>query len=211
MHFLNRSLLAPNVMTAPVDAEIVDEFKSLAHSPFKDDMFAEVKPDWASDVRWISPLDEQGFAVFQSAFDRMEIAKWVEPHLDIDREVRLYSGFLVIRTCCTDPSFHLDWTDECNQGLTLLTPIGRNAGQLGLLYERLDGTIGRYQYRRGEALILGSRFVHSSEPGQSQQPEALLSFTFGTDRMRYWPGLAATAARQGRFYRRPDGKYCFNE
>jgi hypothetical protein len=107
-HFINRDLLAPNVLTVPVDPAIVDEFAGLA----------------------------------------------------------------------------ADYSDRT----------------------RYDET-AEYAYRRGEAIILGDHFSHSTRPGASPEPVALLSFTFGTDRMEHWDKIALTAGRQSDLFRLPDGRF----
>lgn len=209
-HFISNELLALNVMTVPVDHAIVAEFEPLVFDPLDKSRFACVHPPWNSDVQWISGRTEEAFGLFQSAFDRMEVAKWVEPYVDFDRQIRMFGGFLVLRSECTAPSFHVDWVDANNEGFNLLTPITDNSEDFGLIYKKLNGETGEYKYKLGEALIIGSNFVHSTAPGKSEVPIALLSFTFGSDKMKHWRKLATTAANQSPLYRRPDGAFCRN-
>jgi len=206
-HFINRDLLAPNVLTIPVDAAIVDEFAPIAADYSDRSRFYVQKPKWSSDIVWVSANDEATFGLFQSAFDRMGIAAHVEPYLDLDRAVRLYCGFLVIRSRCAAADFHTDWVKTNNEAFTLNTPVVGQVDGFGLLYDRIDGTIGEYDYRRGEAIVLGDHFSHSTKPGASDEPVALLSFTFGTDRMEHWEKIKRTAGRQSDLYRLPDGRF----
>jgi hypothetical protein len=206
-HFINRGLLAPNVVTMPVDTAIIDEFLPLVTNHDGDPRFHVVRPPWNSDMAWVSANDEATFELFQSAFDRLGVAGQVEPYLDLDRAVRLYCGFLVIRSRCDAPNFHYDWLQANNEAFTLLTPVTGNAENFGMLYRRLDGRIAEYGYLRGEAILLGDRFQHSTKPGLSPDPVALLSFSFGTDRMEHWDKIARTAAKQSALYRLPDGRF----
>ena len=206
-HFINRDLLAPNVLTVPVDPAIVDEFAGLAADYSDRTRYHVASPPWSSDIVWVSANDEETFVRFQSAFDRLGVATHVEPYLDLDRGVRLYCGFLVIRSRCAAANFHCDWEKTNNEAFTLITPIGSEHEDFGLLYRRLDGETAEYAYRRGEAIILGDHFSHSTKPGASPEPVALLSFTFGTDRMEHWDKIALTAGRQSDLFRLPDGRF----
>jgi hypothetical protein len=204
-HFLNREMLAPNVMTVSVDADIVAEF---AHLPAGEASgLVSVSPPWNSDVRWISPATEESFSVFESAFERLDVARHAGPYLDVERKVQLYTGFLVVRSRCTAPDFHVDWNGANNEAFTLLTPVAANCEGFGLLYERLDGAVGEYDYKVGEAILLGDNFRHSTKPGCSPEPVVLLCFEFGTDRMDHWDKIYRTIGYQAAFLCRPDGKF----
>ena len=67
----------------------------------------------------------------------------------------------------------------------------------------------RYTYRKGEAIVFGASFVHSTEPGKArdpQKPHVYLCFTFGTDKPEHWPAIAQTIdGYQSRMLTRPDG------
>jgi hypothetical protein len=119
----------------------------------------------------------------------------------------MYAGFLVIRSKCTAPSFHVDWVDANNEGFNFLTPISSHGADFGLLYKRTNGEVAHYDYRRGEGLIIGDRFVHSTAPGQADEPVALLSFTFGSDKMEYWPTILNSIGYQSVLARQPDGAF----
>ena len=206
-HWINSELGAVNVMTVPVDPTIPERFAELASAPLDDKRFTCVSPPWNSDVRWISAVTEDAFEMFQKAFDDLGFADAVAPYIDIDKKVRMYAGFLVIRSVCTAPSFHVDWIDTNNEGFNMLTPISSNAAGFGLLYKKLNGKTAEYDYKRGEALIIGDHFSHSTAPGRSEEPVALLSFTFGTDKMEHWDKLFRTAGYQSVLLRRPDGQF----
>jgi hypothetical protein len=206
-HFLNESLVAPNVTTVPVDFGIIQELAPLASSTLPKAEFCIARPPWRSDVRWISPRTVDGYRKFESIFERLGVAPHVAQYLDLDREVRVYAGFLVVRSECAEPDFHVDWEQTNNEAFTLITPLSTNTAGFGLLYRKLNGEIGEYDYKPGEAIILGDHFAHSTKPGRSDEPVVLLSFTFGTDKMEHWEKIQRTAGYQSALVRLPDGEF----
>jgi len=94
-----------------------------------------------------------------------------------------------------------------NEAFTVLTPISDNARNFGLLYRKATGEIADYEYRSGEGILFGDNFLHSTKPGASDEPVALLCFQFGTDRMEHWPAIYAQMYRQVTQVRRPDGRF----
>jgi hypothetical protein len=207
--FINHELLAPNVMTVSVDAGIVDEFADLG--TFRGTEYVLVSPGWKSDVEWLSASSPSSFEIFQSAFDRLGVADHVLPYVDIDTSVQLYAGFLVIRSKCSAPNFHLDWRDARNQAFTMITPVSLEVEEFGLLYKKLTGEVGSYDYKSGEAILFGDHFLHSTKPGAANQPIILLSFVFGTDRMQHWGNIYRTIGKQTPLLRRPDGEFVGTE
>jgi hypothetical protein len=203
-HFLDPEWVAPNVMRVAVDPAVTASFVDLAVDPVPACYHVE-RPSWNSDIRWISAGNEATSERFQQAFDALDVARHVTEYVACDRAIRLYQGFVVLRSECRQADFHLDWEDTGNQAFTLLTPVGRPTPAFGLLYQTLTGETRSYDYREGEALIFGDHFLHSTQPGASPEPTALLSFTFGTDRMEDWPAIRKTAGFQGGKVRRPDG------
>lgn len=206
-HFLDPELAAPNVLKVAVDHAVVREFHPLARSSRLGAGYATVRPPWESDIRWISASSPEAFERFEDAFRKLGIAAHVAPYLDLEREVRLYAGFLVTRRSCSKPNFHFDWEKTNNEAFTLITPVSDNATGFGLLYRKLNGEVGEYDYTPGEAIIFGDHFIHSTKPGQSDEPVVLLSFTFGTDKMVHWDKIFRTAGYQSRLIRRPDGEF----
>jgi hypothetical protein len=203
--FVNAELSAPNAKTIPLDSAIIAEFTDPHTLPGKLISVAPDRDRWNSDIEWISPDDETGFAFFESAFERLGIPGHAAPYLDIDREVRLYIGFLVARSRCAKPYFHTDWKQLNNEAFTVLTPVSANAEKFGLLYGKLNGQIGDYDYRRGEGILFGDDFVHSTKPGRSDEPVVLLCFQFGSDKMEYWPAILPQLETQATQVKRPDG------
>ena len=207
-HFLNNELLAPNVMTAQVDPAIIAEFSSpgFAAAPGLTTIVPK-RDKWMSDIRWVSAGNPETYAIFSSAFDRLNLAGHVRQYIDVDQDVRLYAGFLVIRSECDEPYFHVDWDKTNNEAFTAMMPVSAHGAGFGLLYENLAGAIGDYDYRADEAIIFGDLFSHSTKPGRSAEPVVLLCFEFGTDKMKYWDDIYASIGTQAQMLCRPDGQF----
>jgi hypothetical protein len=194
-------------MTVPVDFGTIQELAPLASLSLPKTEYCIARPPWRSDVRWVSPRSIDGYRRFESVFSRLAVARHVADYLDLDKEVRLYAGFLVIRSECEEADFHVDWERTNNEAFTLITPVSDNATGFGLVYRKLNGDIGEYDYRPGEAIILGDHFAHSTKPGRSDEPVVLLSFTFGTDKMEHWERIHRTAGYQSALVRLPNGEF----
>ena len=204
--FFNPEFRAFNVEAMPLDESIVDEFLPLAGKPDFPG-FTSVSPKWGSDVRWVSAANPETFALFESAFDRLKIAERIAARIKTDREIRMYCGSLVIRSQCDNPNFHCDWRKLDNQAFTLLTPVTDNAEGFGLLYRDAQGKVRDYEYKRGEGIVFGDWFSHSTKPGRSERPVALLCFEFGSDLMDDWPQVLAEMQTRARLLRRSDGEF----
>lgn len=204
-HFLNRDMLAPNVSTFAVDSQIVQRFgdpESLGGT------CSTIRPrEWNSDIEWISAADEDTFETFRSAFDSLGIGARAAPYLDLHKEVALYAGFLVVRSRCSEPHFHVDWVNTNNEAFTCMMPASTNGAESGLLYKQLTGATAEYTYKAGEAIAFGDNFTHSTKPGQTDQPVVLLCFEYGTDKMEHWPAIYQTIGKQVTHLRQPDGRF----
>jgi hypothetical protein len=203
-HFLDRDWVAPNVMRVPIDAAVADSFADVMVDPTPPGYHTE-RPHWNSDIRWISAANEATFARFQAAFDALDVARHVQEFVAVERQIRMYQGFVVLRSQCRKTDFHVDWDETGNQAFTLLTPIGPPTPGFGLVFKTLTEETRTYDYSASEALIFGDLFLHSTQPGSSDTPAGLLCFNFGTDRMEDWPAIKKTAGAQGGIVRRPDG------
>lgn len=208
--FVDEEMGAPNVIRVPIDLGTTAEaewLRRLTSSKAARSGLYSQAPPWRSDIRWYSARNRRDFRRFRSIFHDLGIARHVERYLDLEKEVRLYNSFLVVRTSCDEPDFHVDWADANNEGFTLMTPLTSNCGGFGMLYKKLDGDIAEYDYKPGEALIFGDDFLHSTKPGSSDEPVVLLCFNFGTDKIEHWPRLERTASRQSILFCRPDGRF----
>lgn len=206
-HFLNPELVAPNVLTVPVDMDVVREFEQLARSETRDPDYFYLRP-WVdiSDMCWISATSDASFRVFESAFERLDVARHVRDYLDLEHDVRFYAGFLHTRSKVRESNFHVDWHLTNNEGFTLITPVCGFETDQKLLYKKLDGEEAEYVYKPGEAIIFGDLFQHSTPAGVSDPPLTLLVFNFGTDKMEHWDKLMHTQGRQCPLVQRPDGR-----
>ena len=205
-HFLNSEMLAVNAKPIPVDPAIVAEFADASRLPGRLISVVAGADKWNSDIEWISADDEEAFKAFECAFHRLNIPEMAAPYIDVDKEVRLFAGFLVVRSRCTQPYFHTDWRNLNNEAFTVLTPVTDNAENFGLLYRKPTGEIGEYRYKIGEAIMFGDNFAHSTKPGESEEPVVLLCFQFGTDKMQYWPAINEQLNTQATQLRLPDGR-----
>jgi hypothetical protein len=206
-HFLNDELLAPNVLTVPVDMDIVREFEWLAKTEDPGPDFCITNPwRFISDMRWISAASEKTLRMFEDAYRRLDVARHVREYLDIEHEVRFYAGFLHIRNEPREANFHVDWQLTNNEAFTLLTPVCGLEAEQKLLYKKLNGDVAEYIYKPGEAIIFGDHFQHSSPPGKSEAPLTLLCLNFGTDKMEHWDKLLRTQGKQCPLVQQPDGQ-----
>ena len=207
-HFLNQKMRAPNVTTVPVDPAIVAEFSAENYPTIEG--LGTVNPNWQSDIKWVAPNEPKAHGVFESAFERLGVAGHMTRYLDIAKEVRLYAGFMVVRSECATPNFQVDWAQTNNEAFTLLTPVSPGRQGFGLLYVTIDGQIAEYDYKVGEAIVFGDYFQHSTKPGRSDDPVVLLCFEFGTDKMEHWNKIFATIGGQSAMLRRPDGEFTYS-
>ena len=217
--FINPHFLAPNVLEIDVAPDIAESLLPLVEAlravklnsgpvEIGGHQFDVSCPDgWNSDIRWISQGDLAAYGFFEDLFERSWIIDQTAQYIDHDKRLRFYSGFFVTRSFCHEPLLHHDWVDARNDAFNVMIPISDNCADMGVVYRDLRGQLREYQYRPGKALLIGDRFFHSTAAGRTEQPTVLLSFCFGTDRMDRWDALAQTAARQGRYYRRPDGEF----
>jgi hypothetical protein len=205
--FVNEELGAPNVLKVPIDLQTVKQLGALATPDTAARRFFSRAPQWHSDVRWLSPRSESDFGEFRRLFEQLGVARYVEPYVDFDRGIRLFNSMLIVRSRCDAPDFHTDWRDNGNEGFTMMAPLSGPVSGFGLLYKKVDGSIGEYEYKLGEALIFGDDFLHSTKPGRSDEPVVFLCFNFGTDKMEYWPRIERTAGRQALLTCRPDGRF----
>ena len=218
-HFINREFLAPNVLEIDVDVGIIESLSGVSHLLQQHGNFEGMvdigngvrlhceHPDWKSDIFWLSQADRAGYDYFEDLFRRLGVAEAVAAKIAGDREIVLYSGFFVTRGDCREPDFHCDWIGANNDAFTFIGPVSDNCGELGLTYMTMRNQPENYRYQPGKGLVFGDFFRHSTAAGESKARTVFLSFTFGTDKMENWPKIAATAAKQGMFYRQPDGKF----
>ncbi|KAJ1494430.1 hypothetical protein T484DRAFT_1877560, partial [Baffinella frigidus] len=81
--------------------------------------FHAERPNWKSDIRWVSADDEHTFGLFQALFDKLGLAA----AFSFLGQMTLFSGFLVIRQCTRKSHFHTDFGDTGGKAFTLMTPL----------------------------------------------------------------------------------------
>jgi len=209
--FFNEELNAHNVVEFSFDEKILNGIKKIASSPLRRDDFYCARPKWSSNVKWESANSFKSFKIFNDAFRNLIInngMQLVREHIAYKERIIMYSGFLVIRSECTAPNFHVDWDTECgSNAFTLITPLIQPKDRVNLLYKDNEGLERKYEYEFGKCIAFSSNFLHSTEVGTSSSPSVLLSMTFGTDRMECWDAISKTAAEQGLMCRLPNGQF----
>jgi hypothetical protein len=221
-HFINRDLLAPNVLEVDIDPELpaalAPVIRQLQNSDVGEGLvdigegiqLHAQRPQWQSDILWVSQRDRAGYDYFEVIFNALGIAQAVSDRIAHDSRIVMYSGFFVTRRACSEADLHCDWLGGNNDAFTLIAPLTENCGELGLAYRTLRNEVAHYDYRLGKGLIFGDHFLHSTAPGEASGTTVLLSITFGTDRMDNWANIARSAAKQGIFHCQPDGQFIAN-
>lgn len=183
---------------------------------------------WDSNIAWVSADDRLAFDVFESLFRKFGLHETFASVVPHDETLRMYSAFYVVRTWCNSHNFHHDYLPGAGtDALTLITPLAdyeeTDSFQLSYRAKPAGGArsgdasnagpgggegVRRYVYRKGRAVVFGSGFDHSTEPGAGRDgaPHAYLCFTFGTDRQQQWPAIARTLGTQSRVVQHPDGE-----
>lgn len=189
--------------------------------------FFAQRVSWSSNVCWLSADDSTSFGAFQRIFDGMRLAERFAAVVPHRSKLALYSGFFVTRSWCEAHNWHEDFLASARcSALTLIAPLAdyTQTETFQLSYAAADAdtdagvapgqrTARRYTYAKGRAIVFGSGFVHSTEPGRSLGGEthAFLCFTFGTDEQAAWPEISETLGSQSRIVRHPDGELRLSE
>lgn len=154
---------------------------------------------------WLSNNDAETYAVFRRFFDSLGIESEVRKLVDYRQRIVLYCGFLVIGDRAPAPQWHCDYAPEAN-AFTLITPLFELDPGHGHLLYKLGNETQRYQYKPGEAIFFGHKTSHTTEPYQpSAKKRILVSMTFGTDKLEYWPQLRETLDTQAPYFVLPCG------
>lgn len=204
---ISSQIHAPNVFECNINLSILDPFQKLIQHPFSSLEFDIVKPNWSSNIEWISANTVKTYNFFNYHFESSNISSHIKQYLDLNKKPIMYQGFIVSRSKCTKENFHEDWIETSSQAYTLMTPLTDNTKGFGLLYQDNNNQIQEYEYKIGKAIIFGDHFIHSTKPGSSKEPVMFLCFTFGTDKMQYWDQISQTAGVQGGLVRMPNGQW----
>lgn len=205
----NRQLAADNVIIINFDENLNEKIdKTLNYREFYSRGF-KVTPQWNGDLTWISPNCIEDHRLFEDIFfNKLNIpGRLLEENIRLPYNIRMYCGFIVTRSICNAPTFHVDWKNTGNNAFTLITPLSPASDELGLIYKTRKGDLAIYKYQPGQAIIFCDNFLHSSLPTKTPSLARLLSFTFGTDDMAIWPNLEETAGLQSNIFRLPNGDF----
>ena len=188
--------------------------------------FFAQRVSWDSNIAWVSVDDQRSLSRFEALFSQLSLAERFASVIPHDVSPRLYSAFFVTRSFCNSHNFHTDYfANVGTHAMTLITPLRDytetdsfqltycrqdEEGQIRLQPDGRTPELRRYVYQKGKAVVFGSRFEHSTEPGASREPNdgphAYLCFTFGTDIQARWPDISQTLGTQSRIVVEPDGE-----
>jgi hypothetical protein len=154
---------------------------------------------------WFSNNDAQTYAIFRRFFDALAIENELRELVDCRQKIIMYCGFLVIGDRAPAAQWHCDYAPGAN-AFTLITPLFELEPGHGHLLYRLGNQAERYQYNLGEAILFGEKTAHTTERySQSVKKRILVSLTFGTDKLEYWPHLKESLDTQAQYFMLPCG------
>ena len=88
----------------------------------------------------------------------------------------------------------------------MITPLFELDSSHGHLFYKLGEQTQRYEYTLGEGVLFGDKTAHTTEPYEpSAEKRILLSMTFGTDKLEYWPQLKESLDTQAQYFVLPCG------
>lgn len=156
-------------------------------------------------LAWVSADDLATHGEFGRLFEHLQLAEAAKHLIDWHERIVMYNGFYVVSEGVERASWHRDYVDGA-QAYTLLTPLYELDADHGQLWYESGGQTVRYQYRHGVGVLFGEGFRHATEPfTPTSRLRVLVSLSFGTDRMRYWPALQRTVGIQNPFVVMPCG------
>ena len=151
--FYNTRLGAPNVLelhvppevvnrTTPILADLQDalrryrtELPRYGSASSRVGGFFFSRPLWASDITWVSADDDRAHTFFQGIFDELNVSRRMAQYIEHDENITLYTAFIVYRTKCTAPNYHVDYEPGVGtNAFTMMIPLS----DLALLQERDD-------------------------------------------------------------------------
>lgn len=154
---------------------------------------------------WLSNNDAETYATFRRFFDALDLEDQVRDLVDCRQRIILYCGFLVVGDRAPAAQWHCDYAPDAN-AFTLITPLFELDPGHGHLLYKLGAETHRYQYTLNEAILFGDKTAHTTEPyAPSARKRILVSLTFGTDKLEYWPHLRKSLDTQARYFVMPCG------
>lgn len=154
---------------------------------------------------WFSNNNAETYAIFRRFFDALAIEDELRELVDCQHKIIMYCGFLVIGDRAPAAQWHCDYAPGAN-AFTLITPLFEPEPGHGDLLYRLGDQAERYQYTLNEAIFFGEKTAHTTEPyPRSAKKRVLVSLTFGTDKLEYWPHLRESLDTQAQYFMLPCG------
>ena len=155
---------------------------------------------------WVSNNNAHTYNIFKSFMNDLDIMEDIKDLVDFENKIEVYCGFFVVGKKMDRETWHKDYRDGAN-GYTLITPLYELEGSHGnLMYKDDSSSVKTYEYKMNEAIVFGDGFEHATQPyPESDKLRVMLSFTFGTDKVKYWDILKETISAQSNFMILPCG------
>lgn len=155
---------------------------------------------------WVTNHSDPSYQLFHRLFEHLNLAQLATELLDCKSRAVMFCGFFVVGNQAHEKMWHYDYREDA-QGMTLITPLFHwIQGHGHLLYQDAQKNTLQYRYRRGEAIVFGPGFMHSTEPYETHDEyRILLSMTLGSDKWEHWPLLERNIAEQSYYFARPCG------
>ncbi len=154
---------------------------------------------------WFSHNDAATYGIFRRFFEALALESEIRDLIDYQNEIVMYCGFLVIGDRAPAAQWHCDYAPGAN-AFTLITPLFELDPGHGHLLYKLGNQSERYLYTLNEAIIFGEKTAHTTEPyAPSAKKRVLVSLTFGTDKLEYWPQLRESLDSQAQYFVLPCG------
>ena len=219
---MNNKLNARNVLEIPVSPSLTDallEYYTKYVEPFlrhgkysgplhgiKGHEFYCISPKkWESDIQWISVNNHSTYNFLVKYFDDMHLGEIFRNIIDFDKNIIVYSIFFVIRSRIPKHNWHIDYQNGTNvNAFTFMTPLQQKS-VIKLAYIDMDEKKQRYEYKKDVGIAFGENFLHTTDIriSKHQKYEINFCFTFGTDKMEYWPYIKQNVIIQGKHYMHP--------
>ena len=218
--FVNSKLNARNVLEIPIPQQTIKSLmkfyqtyvepylkKGKYTGPLKEvngyEFYSVSPKTWNSDIQWISANSRSTYDYFMPYFDDIGLGELFMDIIDFDHQIVIYSVFFVVRSKILSPTLHVDFYPGTNvNAFTLLTPL-QERNLIHLVYEDMNNTKKRYEYKKDIGIVFGENFSHSTDVSLKGDREVLFCFSFGTDNLRDWSVIKRTAADQGTHYMHP--------
>lgn len=209
--YYNTQLNANNVFKIVIDIDIIDLIENYFNTHIKNNYqninFHTTSPSWNSDIKWTSVNNIETYNKFLKIFKNLNFDK-IKQFIDFKDEIRCYSAFFVTRSYCKKPNFHTDFINTGNNAFTLMTPLTNIDDDVNghLLFKDNDDNVHVYRYKRGDCIVFGDSFLHSTQPYEGKEV-TFLCFTFGSDKETYWKNIFECIKGQQNNVMRYDNEY----